>query len=238
MIKYFENDDRIPLSDRYAGNTDKVFLIQFVAVFVSCVLFVYATAVYARKNGIDPIDSRVFVLVGVVVTSVIVTLVVAAIAERICHRTTKEEDRLISEAKPLEWKPVTEEMLAYLRKKRRYPIIAVLFFIAAVVGLIICLFYTEMIFPVSLMPYALLISVATGSIECGNTLKCTSADTEYAVAEVNRCFSVFGTKYAAVYLPSGRYVYRVKHRGTNKIVFLSHKQNTRYISDKRFSDLA
>ncbi len=93
-MKSAENDNRIPLGEQYAGHRDKVFLIQFASVFVSCVLFVFAAAVYARKTGNDPIDSFAFMLVGVVVTAVVVSLIVMITASRICHRTTPEEDRL------------------------------------------------------------------------------------------------------------------------------------------------
>lgn len=238
------NTHVLPKSNPYKNHILTVNIIQVLsAIFAGFAVSLWGIYMLYRKgevrDGVEILPVVMLWCVLLIAVVIAVPFVVGLIARLIINRSNSEVSRLCAESAPLEWKPVTDKMLEYLKRKRKFPWISVIAFIAVLIALIITGAEYE-VCAVILVFTALLCGVI-GFFICDDTALCVSGNADFATADVHHTVTKNGVKYAVVYLPEGERVFRLKHkylhREVKKLAFLSHLTNARLICDEEFINL-
>lgn len=128
------NTHVLPKFDSYKGHSLIVNIIQVLfAIAAGFGVSLWGVWQLLYLKGEVWVIFPLFVLWLVVFFAVIIAvpLLVGFIARLIIRRKNDGEDKLIAESAPLEWKPITDKMLEYLKRKRKFPWISVIAFIAS-----------------------------------------------------------------------------------------------------------
>lgn len=239
------NTHVLPKSNPYKNHTLTVNIIQVLsAIFAGFGVSLWGVRqlLYLKDNARDTFEILpAFMLWCAVFLAVVIAVpfVVGLIARLIINRSNSEVSRLCAQSAPLEWKPVTDKMLEYLKRNRKFPWISVTAFIAVLIALIITGAEYEVC--AVILVFTALLCGALGFFICDDTAQCVSENADFATIDVHHTFTSRGVKYAVVYLSEGERVFRLKHkylhREVKKLVFLSHLTNARLICDEEFINL-
>lgn len=239
LLKKYDSIDgrRLPQAEQYNGYYPVVTLIQIAAVLLAAFLAFLWLKDTIQTPGI------VWVIIPLIIIFVICLyglaggayFLVGFIARvYIKNQDIDEAEELYQTCNP-QWKSVTPQMQEYLGKNKNVFIILGLSAIIAVVALgFIDAMYATVVVVFCLSAVRIVLAVMGGNIMMYDK------NTEYAVIDIDHTFTRFGVRYAIVYLPIGKRVYRLDKKAEEnpeRLVFLSCGKNARLICDEEFINL-
>ncbi len=239
FLKKYDTIDgrRLPQAEQYSGYYPVVMVIQVVAVLLVAFLGLLWLKDTIQTPGI------VWVIIPLIMIFVIclyglsygAAFLVGLIAKSyIKNQSLDEAEELYQTCNP-QWKSVTPQMQEYLGKNKN--VLRILLAVAtAGVAVMTCV---DRIYGI-VIAVAVIYSVRLGLALLGGNVFEYGSDTEYAVIHIDHTFTRYGVRYAVVYLPIGKRVYRLdKKAGDNpeRLVFLSCGKNARLICNEEFFNL-
>ncbi len=239
FFKKYDSVDgrRLPVSEQYNGYRPVVVLIQVFAVLLVTYLGFLWLKNVLQIPGIVWVILPLFVvfILCLNVSVIIVTLLIDMAAKSCIKNQCVEEADELYEVCNLQWYRVTPQMQEYLDRSKR-----ILLLLAAVVvaGVAVMAYIDGFYGIVTAVAVLYLLSIVS-AVSGGNVFQYGNS-TEYAVADISSTFTRFGVRYAVVYLPVGKRVYRIDKKAGDepeRLVFLSCGRNARLICDEEFLNL-
>lgn len=239
FLKRYDSVDgrRLPPSEQYNGYRPVVGLIQVFAVLLVTYLGFLWFRETLRTPGIVWIIIPLFVafISCLYVAAIAVALLIDMAAKSYIKNQCVEEADELYEICNLQWYGVTPQMQEYLDRSKRILLLLAAVVVAGVAVMAYIDGFYGLVSAVAVLYLLRIVSAMSG----GNVFQYGNS-TEYAVADISSTFTRFGVRYAVVYLPVGKRVYRIDKKAGDepeRLVFISSRKNACLICDEEFLNL-